>query len=118
MPLQIVDSRLLQSSGDCETIRPDQPFTFGACRAIWVGGAGNLEVLMEDSDRRQLFNNVPVGRFDIRATKVFSDRTTATLLVAQKIIMLGTISHTNHAGGCIRSDADGSPIYFRLGRHH
>ncbi len=58
-------------------------------RAIYVGGAGNLEVDMQGGptenggNDKVLFSAVPAGTIlPIRATAIYSGNTTATLIVA------------------------------------
>jgi hypothetical protein len=51
--------------------------------AIYVGGTGNIRVLMA-SGEDVTFTSVPVGVFHIACTKVFSTSTTATNLIGLK----------------------------------
>ena len=52
------------------------------CRAIWVGGAGNITAIMANGDV-VLFSGITAGTLlPIRATRVNSTGTTATLLIA------------------------------------
>lgn len=52
------------------------------CRAIWVGGSGNLTAVMSNGDA-VLFSGILAGTLlPIRATRVNSTGTTATLLIA------------------------------------
>lgn len=56
-------------------------FTKGLCRAIYVGGAGNVTVVMDGV--ATLFTAVPVGTIlPVQATRVDATGTTATALVA------------------------------------
>lgn len=51
-------------------------------RAIYVGGAGNLAVLMEGDTVATTFNSVPAGSIlQIRVQKVMATNTTATNIV-------------------------------------
>lgn len=51
-------------------------------RAIYIGGTGNLNVVMQDGTT-VLFSAIPVGTIlPIRVTRVLSTSTTATLIVA------------------------------------
>lgn len=51
-------------------------------RALWVGGAGNVSVLTADGSTLT-FSGVPAGHMlPIRATRVRSTGTTATLILA------------------------------------
>lgn len=54
----------------------------GACDAIWVGGAGDVNVLHEKDAAPILYKNVPIGRLDVRALRIYATNTTATLMVA------------------------------------
>lgn len=52
------------------------------CRALWVGGAGAIRVLLVGGNDLT-FSGVTAGTLlPLRATKVFSTGTTATLIVA------------------------------------
>lgn len=56
-------------------------FTDGLCRAIYVGGAGNITALVNGSPI--LFTAVPVGTIlPIQATRVNATATTATAMLA------------------------------------
>lgn len=51
-------------------------------RAIWIGGAGNLNVDMVNGDT-VLFSGIPAGTFlPIQVKRIRSTSTTATLIVA------------------------------------
>lgn len=54
----------------------------GACDAIWVGVAGDVNVLHEKDAAPILYKNVPVGRLDVRAIRIYATSTTATFMVA------------------------------------
>ena len=57
-------------------------FARGVCQGIYVGGAGAIAAVMEDGTVAT-FSAVPVGTLlPIRATRVNSTNTTATLLLA------------------------------------
>lgn len=53
----------------------------GVCRALYVGGTGNITALMADG-QTVLFTAVPVGIFPIQVQRVNSTGTTATTIVA------------------------------------
>jgi hypothetical protein len=56
--------------------------TTKSVRALWVGGAGNISVLMSDGTTA-LFSGIPAGTLlPIRATRVNLTNTTATLIIA------------------------------------
>lgn len=51
-------------------------------RAIWVGGAGNLNVMLMNGDT-VLLSGIPAGTLiPIRAARVMATNTSATLIVA------------------------------------
>lgn len=51
-------------------------------RALWIGGAGNISLLMEAGDTL-LLSGVPAGTLlPVRATRVNATGTTATLIVS------------------------------------
>ena len=56
-------------------------FEFGLCSAIWVGGAGNVVAVLQD-DTVVTFGAAVGSVIPIRAKRVNSTNTTATLLVA------------------------------------
>lgn len=52
-------------------------------RALWVGGAGNIAILADEDSVAVLISGVPAGTvLPIRARRVNSTNTTATLIVA------------------------------------
>ncbi len=51
------------------------------CDAIWVGGAGIVKAVMQDGSLAE-FTCVAGSRLDIRAIRVYSATTTATLMIA------------------------------------
>jgi len=53
-------------------------------RALYIGGAGNLKVMLCDKAKANnvvTFMSVPVGEFPIRVQRVYSGNTTATNIV-------------------------------------
>lgn len=55
----------------------------GVCRALWVGGAGNLAVIAEGDTAAVTISGVAAGAVvPVRAQNVMSTNTTATLIVA------------------------------------
>lgn len=56
-------------------------FVGGTCRAIYVGGTGDIVAVMAD-DTVATFSAVPVGILPIQAKRVNSTSTTATNMVA------------------------------------
>jgi hypothetical protein len=55
----------------------------GPCRALWVGGAGNLAVITAGDTAAVTLSAVPAGTIvPVRAQVVMSTNTTATLIVA------------------------------------
>lgn len=55
----------------------------GACRALWVGGAGNVVVLAEEDASAVTWVGVPAGTIlPVRALRVQSTNTTATNILA------------------------------------
>ena len=71
------------TSGACRAITPvdatDLPLQ--GCRAIYVGGAGNISVVDLDGVTT-VFTNVAVGVFPVQAKGVNATLTTATGLIA------------------------------------
>lgn len=57
-------------------------FTNGLCRALYVGGAGDVAIVFQD-DSVVTFSSVPAGtQLMVRAKRINSTNTTATLMVA------------------------------------
>jgi hypothetical protein len=53
------------------------------CRSLYVGGAGNVEVIMEGDTDAVVFSAVPAGTvLPIRVSRVRAASTTATLILA------------------------------------
>lgn len=58
-------------------------FTDGVCRALWVGGAGNIAILADGDSSAVTLAGVAAGTLlPIRARRVNSTNTTATSIVA------------------------------------
>jgi hypothetical protein len=55
---------------------------FPVCRAIYVGGTGDVAVTMADGQTSIIFSAVPVGVFPIQITQLLSTGTTATNIIA------------------------------------
>lgn len=54
-------------------------------RALWIGGAGNLNVLMDDDQPGEevLISGIPAGTLlEVRTKRILNTNTTATLIVA------------------------------------
>lgn len=54
----------------------------GPCRALWVGGAGNLQVVFAADTAPVVLTGVTVGLFPFAVRSVRSGSTTATNIVA------------------------------------
>lgn len=55
---------------------------FATCRAIYVGGTGDVAVTMADGQTPIVFSAVAVGIFPIQITQLLSTSTTATNVLA------------------------------------
>jgi hypothetical protein len=62
---------------------PSDATVLDPTRALWIGGTGNLSVVMAGDGATVVFSNVPVGIFPIQVTKVLA-ATTATSIVAMR----------------------------------
>lgn len=72
------------SASKAVAVSPSDTVSFvgGACRAIWVGGAGTVVAIMADGTTGT-FVGVPAGSvLPIQATRVNNTSTTATSMVA------------------------------------
>lgn len=58
------------------------PLLLGPCRALWVGGAGNLSVIAEGDTSAVTVSGVPAGTVVPIRAKYVQAATTATLIVA------------------------------------
>jgi hypothetical protein len=55
----------------------------GVCRALWVGGAGNVQLIAEDDTVAQVLAGVPAGTLiPVRTKAVRAASTTATSIIA------------------------------------
>lgn len=64
-------------------ITPSDSTTIPATRGLYIGGAGNISVVMAEDENTVLFSNVVAGSIlPIQVIKVLSTDTTATLIVA------------------------------------
>lgn len=50
-------------------------------RRLWIGGTGDVAVLMQQDTVPVTYSAVPVGWLDVSVTKVMSTGTTATLII-------------------------------------
>lgn len=66
------------------TVTPSDTVSLAeVCRALWVGGAGNIAILADDDSAAVLISGVPAGTvLPIRARRVNLTNTTATLITA------------------------------------
>lgn len=71
------------SAENAAALTPSDSFTFLATRGLWVGGGGNVAVVMaNDSSAAVTFTNVAPGTvLPLRVTKVMNTNTTATGIV-------------------------------------
>ena len=63
------------------SVTPSDSTVLQVCRALYVGGTGNLAVRMADG-QSVVFSAVAVGIFPIQVDQVLSTNTTATSIVA------------------------------------
>ena len=72
-------------TGPAETARavtPSDTTTIGGCRAIWVGGAGNLTLDFSDGATNIVISAIPAGTLLPIAPLRVKAATTATSIVA------------------------------------
>lgn len=64
-------------------VTPSDSTVLSGVRGLYIGGAGDVAVVMQDTSTAVTFKAVPVGTFmDIQVEKVMSTNTTATLILA------------------------------------
>ena len=65
-------------------VTPSDSVNFSSeCRSLYIGGAGNVVVVMNSDDAAVTFTGVPAGTIlPVRAKRVNSTSTTATSIVA------------------------------------
>lgn len=72
-------------TGKVRSVTPNDStdLSLGACRALWVGGAGNVAIIAEEDDTVVVWSGVPAGTIlPVRAKRVRSTSTTATNILA------------------------------------
>lgn len=62
-------------------VTPSDATIIPVCRALYIGGTGNINVRMAD-EQTIVFSAVPVGIFPIQVDQVLSTSTTATNIIA------------------------------------
>lgn len=76
-------SELIDPAGGVSTVVPSDITTLAGCRALYIGGAGNLSVVAVNTNAVVPFFNVQAGTIlPVRARKVMATGTTATNIVA------------------------------------
>jgi len=81
----LIPSNDLSATVDASVVVPsdgtDLPY---ATRSIWVGGAGDVTVMLVKSAAQVTYKAVPAGtRLSISATRVYATLTTATNMLAE-----------------------------------
>lgn len=69
-------------AGRAVVVTPTDGVEIEVTRGLYVGGTGNLTVMMQEDSALVLFSNVPVGYHPLQVRQVQSTGTTATLIVA------------------------------------
>lgn len=74
-------------AGYAYAVTPSDSADIAQCRALWVGGAGNLAIRSFDPNSQNsgsvTFVSVPAGTLlPVKTTRVFATGTTATNIVA------------------------------------
>lgn len=67
-----------------KTVTPDNGANLpdGVCRALWIGGAGDVELVAENDTSSVTISSVPAGTLLLVRTKQVLETTTATDIVA------------------------------------
>mgnify|MGYP000700423410 CR=1 FL=1 len=77
------DGDLDDPATNAASVTPNDSTVLDCTRGLWVGGAGNIAVVMRGGSAAVTFSGVPAGTLlPFRVTKVMSTNTTATLIVA------------------------------------
>ena len=81
----LVPDMELASVLDAAAIIPDDNTDLAyATRSLWVGGAGNVTVMLAKASAPVTYYNVPAGtRLMVSTTRVYATGTTATNLLAE-----------------------------------
>jgi hypothetical protein len=69
-------------AGTARAVTPSDTTTIGGCRALWVGGAGNLTLDFSDGATNIVLTAVPAGTLLPVAPLRVKAATTATSIVA------------------------------------
>jgi hypothetical protein len=76
----------VSDTGSATTIQavvPSDTTIIRNCRALWVGGSGNVAVIAVEDNAAQTFLNVPAGTIlAVSVSKVMATNTTATGILA------------------------------------
>jgi hypothetical protein len=64
-----------------KAVTPSDDTVVGAI-SLYIGGTGNVAVVLKEGDAAVTFNSVPVGILRVSAYKVMATNTTATNIVA------------------------------------
>lgn len=76
-------SNTINPADRCAAVTPSDSTDLGSCRALYVGGSGDLAIMPRGNSAAVTLSNVPAGSFiPIRVSKVMSTSTTASLIVA------------------------------------
>ncbi len=75
-------SRDASSADGATAVTPSDSTELSNVRALYVGVAGDLAVVMKNGGAAVTFKNAPIGTLPIRVTKVMATNTTATNILA------------------------------------
>lgn len=76
-------STMINPAGTLAAVTPSDSTDLGSCRALYVGGAGNVAVLAAGNSAAVTLVSVSAGTIlPVRVRKVMSTNTTATNIVA------------------------------------
>jgi hypothetical protein len=81
MPANVSDTGAYQARAITKSDTAELPL--GACRALWIGGAGDVAVIAEGDTAAVTFAGCAAGSVvPVKAKKVMSTNTSATSIVA------------------------------------